>query len=144
MKYRFFLLLLFLWPSGCHSTPVAPSEAIPVADDRLYAFQVPSSERNASITVIRDEGIVASACYIMVHINSTEAARLDTGEIARFYVKPGTVLIRAGIDPEGGILCLDPGNWTQVEIIVGAGEGKRFRVSTSSGAKIYLTVLGGE
>ena len=142
MRWKWLILFLLLGQSGCHTTPVAPSEAIPVSEDRLYAFQTPSSERNAMITVIRDEGFVGGGCYLAVHINSTKAARLDTGELARFYVEPGTVLVRAGGDPEGKFLCgMDTGNWMQVETTVGAGEEKRFRISI--GPDVQVSVLGG-
>lgn len=107
--------------------------------DRVLAFQTPSGEKTATLTVVRDEGIVGSACYCAVYINQVLAARLDVGEFARFYVEPGEVLLRVGWDPQGKGLCgLSADNWTQRETFLKSGEKKSFRLSIDQNAKLDI------
>ena len=117
---RLFLLapLLALVVSGCATTPVPISKAKQAPADRVLAFQMTGGDKTATLTVIRDEGFIAIACYYAVHINQVLAARLDVAEFARFYVEPGEILLRAGRDPQGKGSCvvdlLD--NWAQLNI----------------------------
>jgi len=106
-------LLLALLLGGCATTPVSMSEAKQAAADRVLAFRIIADDKTGSLTVIRDEGFIGSACYYAVHINGILAARLDVAEFARFYVEPGEILLRAGRDPQGGGLCgVQLDNWT--------------------------------
>ena len=132
------LLLVFLL-GGCATTPVPISAAKQAAADRVLAFQTVTDNKTGTLTVIRDEGFIGSACYYAVHINGVLAARLDVAEFARFYVEPGEILLRAGRDPQGGGLCgvaLD--NWTQRETFLKPGEQKAFRLSIDSNGKLDI------
>ena len=86
---------------GCATTPVSPASATGVPAARLFAFQDPTPERNATIIVTRDSGFLGSGCFFSFTINGVHAARFDVGETARFYVPPGEVLLRNGRDQMG-------------------------------------------
>jgi hypothetical protein len=138
VRSRLLIALLttsFGW-GGCATTPVAPSAATQVPSDRLLAFQEKTDATNATLVITRDHGFVGSACYLSVAIDGTLAARLAVEETARFYVKPGEVLLRVGRDPEGQGLCaFGQGDWTQRETIVRQGETKYFRLSIDANGK---------
>jgi len=123
-------LLLALLLGGCATTPVPISAAKQAAADRVLAFQIVTDNKTATLTVIRDHGLLGSACYFAVYINQVLAARLDVAEFARFYVEPGEVVLRAGGDPQGTGLCgFASDMWTQRETILKPGEQKSFRMS---------------
>lgn len=139
MRKTWSLLLLALLVSGCATTPVPISAAKQAPTDRVLAFQIAAGDKTATVTVIRDEGFIGSACYYAVHINRVLAARLDVAEFARFYVEPGEILLRAGRDPEGGGLCgVDLDNWTQRETFLKPGEQKSFRLSIDLNGKLDI------
>ena len=70
-------LLLALLLGGCATTPVPISAAKQAAADRVLAFQIVTDNKTATLTVIRDHGLLGSACYFAVYINQVLAARLD-------------------------------------------------------------------
>ncbi|MBL0711056.1 MAG: hypothetical protein JJV99_08600 [Colwellia sp.] len=107
--------------------------------DRVLAFQTAIGVKTAILTVVRDKGIIGSACYCAVYINRVLAARLDVSEFGQFYVEPGEVLLRVGWDPQGKGLCgLSADNWTQRETFLKPGEKKSFRLSIDQNAKLDI------
>jgi len=123
--------------AGCATTPVPLSQASQAPPERVLAFQNRPSDDAASITVVRDEGFIGSACFYAVHVNRTLAARLGVAESARFFVTPGEILLRVGRDPLASGLCgSDQDNWTQRETVLRPGESKAFRVSIDSNGKL--------
>ena len=140
MKKIWSLLLLALLIGGCATTPTPLSSARQAPTDRVLAFQTTTGEKTATLIVIRDEGFYGSGCYYAVHINGVLAARLSVGEMARFYVEPGEIVLRAGRDPQGGGLCniAVDNNWTQREIVLKLGEQKSFRLSIEPQGKLDI------
>ena len=122
--------------AGCATTPTAPSRATPVPRDRLLAFQDTTQERNATLVVTRDSGILGSGCFLSFLIDGVHAARFDVGETAQFRVAPGELLLRNGYDLIGRGLCAFGSDyWTQRETILRPGETKRFRLSLDPSGK---------
>lgn len=139
MKKTWSLLVLALLMSGCATTPVPISAAKQAPTDRVLGFQIAAGDKTATLTVIRDEGFVGSACYTAVYINRVLAARLDVAEFVRFYVDPGEIVLRAGWDPQGEGLCgFSQDNWTQRETFLKPGEQKSFRLSIDINAKLDI------
>jgi len=121
---------------GCATTSVPSATATQAPLDRLLAFQEKTDETTATLVITRDQGFLGSAGYYSVTLNGTVAARLDAGETARFYMKPGEILLRAGRDPLGKGLCgLGQDEWTQRETVVHQGETKYFRLSIDQNGK---------
>ena len=131
MKKYLILIIPFLFLlSGCATTPIPISAAKQAPGDRVLAFNTYSSDKTSTLTVIRDEGSLGSGCYLALYINKVLAARLGAGEFARFYLEPGEVLLRVGLDPQGKGLCaLGFDRWTQRETFLKPGEKKTFRMS---------------
>lgn len=125
--------------AGCSSTPVDQASAKKVPAARTFAFQsdVPGG---AKLVVSRDSGFWASGgCYATVLIDGRKAARIDTGEIVAFQVKPGRHIIGiAGDDDGNGVCALQIGQPVkETATQVGAGDVQKFRVSgTQNGTDI--------
>ncbi|WP_404486405.1 hypothetical protein ABWL43_01520 [Pseudomonas sp. HT11] len=125
--------------AGCSSTPVAPGSAKRVPSDRVYAYQsdIPGG---ATLAVSRDNGFWASGgCMATVLIDGKKVARIDTGEIVKFKVKPGRHIVGIAGDDEGNGLCAmqigQPVKETAAE--VSSGETQKFRISgTQNGTDI--------
>jgi len=106
MKIKILLILACtMILAGCAGTPPTYSSASIAAPDRTLAYQEKSSEDTSTLIVIRGYGYAGGACYIAVNINDVLAARLDLGESARFYVKPGEQTIELVVDPLGRGTC---------------------------------------
>jgi hypothetical protein len=54
---------------GCATTPVSVKDAKQITKDRLLAFQTTGADKTATLTVIRDEGILGSGGYYGLWIN---------------------------------------------------------------------------
>jgi hypothetical protein len=120
---------------GCATTPVASATATPAPLDRLLAFQEQTDETSATLVITRDQGFLGSASYYSVMLNGTVAARLDVGETARFYIKPGEILLRVGRSFGYRLMRLGQDEWTQRETVVRQGETKYFRLSIDANGK---------
>jgi hypothetical protein len=125
--------------AGCSSAPVASGLAARVPADRTFANQV-NVPGGATLVVTRDNGFWASGgCFATVLIDGKKAARIDTGEIVRFKLKPGRHIIGISGDEEGGGVCAlqvgQPVKETSSEL--SSGETQNFRISgTSNGLDI--------
>lgn len=125
--------------AGCSSTPVDRASAKVVPADRTFAYQtdVPGG---AKLVVSRDNGFWASGgCYATVLVDGRKAARINTGEVVTFKLKPGRHIVGIAGDEDGNGLCAlqigQPVKEAATEI--GAGEVQKFRVSgTQNGADI--------
>ncbi|MEX3986016.1 hypothetical protein AB4Y45_44915 [Paraburkholderia sp. EG287A] len=123
--------------TGCASEPMSLTSATKAPSERVTAYQtVPPGIDSGMLVITRDSGFTGGACFYAVSINGKLAARLDTGETARFIVPAGEVLLRSGRDPQGKGLCsLVKGEWTQRETALKPGETKLFRLSIDMNGK---------
>ncbi|AMB86659.1 hypothetical protein AWM79_15640 [Pseudomonas agarici] len=130
--------------AGCSSTPVETSSAKQVPAERIYAYQaeVPGG---AILVISRDKGFWASGgCFATLLIDGKKAARINTGEVVKFQVKPGRHIVGIAGDDEGSGLCAmqigQPVKETASE--VAAGEVQKYRISgTQNGTDIRPSSL---
>lgn len=126
---RFVVPMLILMLTGCFTTPVPFNEATSAPSERVLAFQNRLPNTTSTIVITRDTGFEGSGCYYAVSINGTLAVRLDTGEMAQFYMEPGEIRLKVGRDPYGVLLCsVRQDDWIQREAILRPYETKYFRV----------------
>jgi hypothetical protein len=110
----------------------------------VYAYQT-ETPGGATLVVSRDNGFWASGgCFSTLIIDGKKAARLDTGEVAKFHVTPGRHIVGIGGDEDGSGLCAmqigQPVKETATE--VSAGEVQKYRISgTQNGADIRPSSL---
>jgi len=75
--------------AGCSTSPVSPGEARPVPKNRIVAFSANPKEAYGTVVVTRDTGFLGGGCYVAIHIDGKLAARIDTGEVAKFFLSIG-------------------------------------------------------
>lgn len=124
--------------ASCTSTPVDSTKAKAVPTQRLFAHQA-EVESGAKLIITRDSGYWASGgCIAKVLIDGTKAARMDTGEVATFFVKPGRHFVGIDGDDEGSGLCAMQIGQQLKEITteISAGEVQRFRITGQNGLDI--------
>lgn len=97
-----FLALLAFGLVGCSTTPVSPHEAKEVSP--IIKYQ--QKQGLVPVTIVRDKGIIASACAITTYVNGDQVANLEIGEKVVVYVQPGNIVIGAGFIGSG--LCSGP------------------------------------
>lgn len=134
IKRIFYVIAICLTLSACgtfKTNAVAEGQEVFVPPDRLSAYQKPESGY-AKFTITRDTGLLGGGCYLGVAIEGKPAARLDTGEMAVFYVKPGMVAITVMYDPEGRGLCALSSGMEPVTRMykISLEKTKRFRLSS--------------
>jgi len=136
-----FLLILTLLLAACSTTRTPIDAAIPIHWDNAIAYQEQTSQRNAIVKVIRDEGFAGSGCSWTIAINKKKAAHLDTNEQATFYVEPGGLLVEVRSNPESGSLC-GRSSWRSHHTTIQKGETKYFRVGFELNNAVFIPVIG--
>lgn len=140
MKLQSLIVVIALAVSGCATSPVPLSVALPVPADRLLAFQQDAPDTSATIEVVRDSGMMGGGCYTAFYISGVLAARINTGEKATFHLKPGEYVLRYTLDPQGRGLCHDTKHkhWTEHETSLRKGQTKHFRLSADANGKLDI------
>src|SRR5450830_399482 len=137
--HRILLSAAIVVLAGCSSTPVEPGSAKRVPADRVYANQA-AVPGGATLVVSRDNGIWASGgCLATVLIDGKKVARINTGEMVNFQIKPGRHIVGIAGDDEGNGLCaMQIGQpLKEATADVSAGEVQRYRISgTQNGTDI--------
>ena len=135
-KYSLFCLLVV----ACTTTPGPLGEANLTPNARLMAFQAVSPDNTSTITLLRDTEIVGSACYLMVYVNATLAAKMDTGELAKFYIPPGPLFLWVGPEKKEKGFCQEgEGYSAQIDTTMKDHEEKNFRVTWTSDGTIWIS-----
>lgn len=130
MKYIFLAFIAF-GLVGCSTTPVSPLEAKEVTP--LIKYQ--EKQGLIPVTIIRDKGIIASACAITTYIDGEQVANLNTGEKVIAYVQPGNIIVGAGFIGSG--LCSGPERKERY-FNVSSGESIILRIFTDQNANVDI------
>ena len=128
-------LVLFML-CGCATSAVNIDIAKEVPDERLF---VKNTEGNATITIIRDSGLLGSACNINVFINDELAATLDVSEKATFNVKAGEIYLGAQFSGNG--LCINT-SIRNLETSIKQAQHKTFRVYSDPSGNMQILANG--
>lgn len=124
--------------AGCVTSPVPAEKARPVPADRALLLQSKPAVPYGTILVTRDTGFLGGGCFLAVHVDGQLAARIDTGEVVRFFAPVGDHLVGMGIDKSGGGMC----SWTDMlkeqSVTLANGQIKRFRIGGDSQAGLDI------
>lgn len=120
--------LLLAFTAGCSTSPVAFDEAKPVPKDRVFAFSSKPATPYGTIVVARDTGFIGGGCFVAIHVDGKVVARIDTGEVASFYLPVGDHLVGLGIDKQGGGMCSWTNSLKEQSASLIEGQSKRFRI----------------
>jgi len=135
MKLLVISLMLFML-GGCATSAVNIDIAKEVPDERLF---VKNTDGNATITIIRDSGLLGSACNINVFINDELAATLDVSEKATFNVKAGEIYLGAQFSGNG--LCINT-SIRNLETSIKQAQHKTFRVYSDPSGNMQILANG--
>jgi len=142
--HRILLTAAVVVLAGCTSTPVDTGSAKRVPAERVYAYQT-AVPGGATLVISRDNGFWASGgCLATVLVDGKKVARIDTGEIVKFHIRPGRHIVGIAGDDEGNGLCAmqiaQPVKETATDL--GVGEMQNFRISgTQNGTDIRPSSL---
>ena len=122
------LIILTLATSliGCSSSSISVSKAKYAPQSRIFKYQTP---HESSLTIVRDKGLVGSACNASIFINGETAAKLEPGEKATFYLNEGEWIVGTSIESSG--LCAFNPSRMEREIKLKQGDSKTYRVFTT-------------
>lgn len=105
MKNSLLSIFAVLFVTGCSTMPTPVKEAKQVPQSRLFSYQEKRTDTTSTIVITRDTGIAGSGCNWAISINDNLAALIDSGETSRFFLAPGEVVFRLGLNPQGKGLC---------------------------------------
>ncbi|GLC92929.1 hypothetical protein Tamer19_23370 [Cupriavidus sp. TA19] len=118
---------------ACSTTPITATKAAPAPSERLSGLQTPPPGDFATLIVTRDEGFYGSACDTVLSVDGKEVGRLRSGEVARFYAKPGPIILGA----QTSVMC--PGGLKEREVRLNPASTVRYRISIDSSGGLDLS-----
>lgn len=135
MKKMLTAILSLALLSGCATSMVPREKAKAIPSDRLYLSELiyRGEPENAEVALIRDVGIVGSACLHRIWVDNHKVAALDVGEIISLGLKPGSHFIRL----EMGVgMCADMQVSESFNLL--PGEKRQYRVMVDSNFNLLL------
>lgn len=119
--------------ANCASTPVKPADAKSVDAKYLYSNTKRTSEMDAMITVVRDQGMISGGCRLGFYINGELSGDFDPAEKATFYLPPDEYRIGVGApEDRRGLCAIGVTQLRQRETTLKAHQAKRYRISVES------------
>ncbi|WP_130931588.1 hypothetical protein [Pseudomonas sp. Sample_24] len=122
--------------TGCATSPTPSNEAKQAPASQLSAYQAKPTGAYGTLQVIRDSGQTGSLCAMAVFIDGKQAARLEPGQKASFYLPPDSVSVGAAYTGSG--ICSMGAARVEREAIVKDGAIKKYRVFTGGDGQIDI------
>jgi hypothetical protein len=122
--------------AGCATSPTPSGEARQAPLSQVVAYQSKPSGAYGTLQVIRDSGHTGSLCSMAVFIDGKQAAKLDPGQKASFYLSPDSVSLGAAYTGSG--ICSMGAERIEREAIVKDGAVKKYRVFTGGDGQIDI------
>ncbi|MFW5386643.1 hypothetical protein [Yersinia sp. 2542 StPb PI] len=132
---KILILIVTLFLAGCSTTLVPVNQAKEIPPERLLKHKV-LVDSGAQLTIIRDSGVVGSACYAVVYVNGSPSAKLETKEKATLFLAPNEYSIGVNLDGTG--LCAYGNARVEREIILKKGQHKYMRIFTQDDGNMDL------
>lgn len=122
--------------AGCATSPTPSGEAKPAPASQLSAYQSKPSGSYGTLQVIRDSGHTGSLCSMAVFIDGKQAAKLDPGQKASFYLPLDSVSVGAAYTGSG--ICSMGADRVEREATVKDGVVRKYRVFTGGDGQIDI------
>ncbi|WP_145490799.1 hypothetical protein [Yersinia rohdei] len=132
---KIFILMVVLFLTGCSTSLVPVNQAKDIPQDRLLKHKT-ALESGAQLTIVRDSGIVGSACYAVVYVDGSPSAKLETKEKTTLFLEPGEYSIGVNLDGTG--LCAYGNARVEREIVLKKGQHKYMRIFTQDDGNMDL------
>lgn len=124
---------------GCSTTTTAPSDALPIQPERVFAYGAKVSDADSHIIVTRDDGKIGSGCLTGFFINGKLAAKFEIKERADFYLPSGDYILGYGFVEGKGLCAFSWGMGRRDrETILRSGETKLFRLFMDQDANVDI------
>ncbi|NLQ22331.1 hypothetical protein HGO26_05485 [Shewanella sp. S-1] len=136
MKIIRLTFLLFML-TGCATSAVTINAAKPVPSERQFIKGL--NDGNATVTIIRDSGILGSGCNINVYLYDELAATLDVSEKVTLKVNSGELYLGAQTSGKG--LCFNT-SVKHLETVIKQGQHKIYRVITDQNGNVEIASSG--
>lgn len=117
--------------SGCATTPIDSRSAPAAASSMGTPF-----DGAGLIVVVRDSGLMGSACSHMVFMDGTDAGSLSTGQRLNLYVHPGDHMLGLKVP----LVC--GGATLEAAVSIAVGERKAYRSSSGQSGEVHLAPTG--
>jgi len=133
---RFLAVVLVVVAAACSTVPISEQSGKQVPRDRIYKtdLMIPSPERTARVTFLRDSGILGVACTDKILVNGEAAFSIRAGEYQTIYLAPGQYFF--GLETGGGA-CPDVATSQNTVLMEGAEES--YRILRPSDFTLRLT-----
>lgn len=102
--------------AGCGTANTHDTAIRDAVANRVFLYQVPANG-DATLIVVRDNGLFGGGCSSQIFIDDKQAAQLETGEQAAFRLQSGSHVV--SLQNSGA--CRKP-NDAQVNATLGAGD----------------------
>jgi hypothetical protein len=122
--------------AGCATSPTPSDQAKQAPVSQLTAYQSKPSGAYGTLQVIRDSGHTGSFCSMAVFIDGKQAAKLDPGQKASFFLPPESVLVGAAYTGSG--VCSIGADRVEREAVMKDGVLKKYRVFTGGDGQIDI------
>ncbi len=129
--------------AGCSTTPTPPAAATPAGSEYLYKNQTQTSDSDARVVIIRDQGFVGAGCRMGFYIDGQRVGDLASKEKAAFYLPAGVRMLGAGVAASSTGLCTMGGesNLRQREATFSPGQERSFRMTFDSNGNLDVLPL---
>lgn len=136
MKRLLFTAVISLFIVGCATQAVKLSDAKDVERDRVYLEDVTGND-TATITIIRDSGLMGKMCGARIYLDGKLAAMLESYEKVTFKIDSGEHII--GMNTQGSGLCSFGPDLEESSFNIKPKEIRYFRASVDTGGMPSVT-----
>jgi len=128
MKSSLVFGVLALTATGCWAAPITKESGTPVPAARIYQPELiaPGPGRTASVTFLRDTGIVGSGCIHKIFLGGQAVFGMRAGEYHTLYLAPGQHAFALELE---GTFC--PKVSTSHSAVLAAGAEETYRIFLS-------------
>lgn len=127
------IMMNLLLLNGCATTPVSNDNAKDVPSERIISkTSLIKNPGEGAMIVKRDSGFTGSGCNIVVYLDGTAIAELDTGEKVKFFAQPGDHILSA----KQTSICV--AGLKEVGVTLKANDEKTFRIGFGGNADMSI------
>jgi hypothetical protein len=126
-------MLLSLTVVGCATSPVPPSEANVVPSGRVFSqkYATLTSNKQSTLTFIRDSGLYGAGENIHLYINGEDMASFRPSEKLQVFLNPGEYLIGVHSVPSFGVE-----QFVETPYVLSESQSYSFRIGIDSNRAI--------
>lgn len=122
--------------TGCGTANTHDTAIKDAVANRVFIYQKPDGG-DATLQIVRDNGLFGGGCSSQIHIDDKFAAQLEIGEQATFHLPSGSHVVSL----ENSGACRKPGGHAHVDTTLAAGDNVTVQVN-AHGSSLSLAKRG--